>query len=338
MFFKKVRKSPGSARKKIFILRPMRFSFFRQRLLFVARAALAGLYRLAFLLLKKTVYRKRDALKARIVIVGSFLSGGAGKTPLVREFANALSEKGLRVAVLCHSAAWDEFRMLRETCRASVLKTRNRYATAQRISQNFDVILCDGGLEDTRFAGTDVFALRWNESAQKLLDLIPCGKCVSLEKDHPEAKEIFCSRTADNLYATESGKLLNENSWTVSFGISTVQNADGRSLPAGVECSLVTGIGDPVRFAKDVESLGLLVSKRVFLPDHFRGFAKVLRRELLKGLPVVITEKDFSRLENSEKENPRLFVAREKVLVGSALADYLNALAGGAFKNPPSTL
>ena len=63
-----------------------------------------------------------------------------------------------------------------------------------------------------------------------------------------------------------------------------------------------------------------------------------MREELLCGMSIVMTEKDWARLPGEVKENPRLFVARERVVVGEAVEDYLNALVGGAFKNPPSML
>ena len=300
----------------------------------IFRLALALVYRGGFLLLRKTVYRAKTPLKSKVVILGSFLAGGAGKTPLVREFARRMRKENLRVAVICHAAAWDEFQMLFSEFGSSVLKTRNRYETARKIDGKFDMILCDGGLEDTRFANADVFVLRWGESAKKIKDLIPCGKCVSLEKDHPGARTIRSSRLADNLYENENA----EKDWSVSFGISTVQNSEGKALPRGSECVLVTAIGDPDRFAKDVEAGGFFLAKKVFLPDHSKLFSRALRSELKNGLPIVMTEKDCARLSKQDKKNPRFFVARERVVVGDAVEDYLKALAGGAFKNPPSML
>ncbi len=307
-----------------------RFSKFSR----IFRLAFALVYRGCFLISRKTVYREKAPLKSKVVVVGSFLAGGAGKTPLVREFAHRMKKENLRVAVICHAAAWDEFQMFFSEFGSSVFKTRNRYETARKIDGKFDMILCDGGLEDTRFANADVFVLRWSESAKRIADLIPCGKCVSLEKDHPGARTIRCSRLADNLYENKDVK----KNWNVAFGISTVQNSDGNFLPKGAECAVVTAIGDPDRFAKDVEANGFFVAGKVFLSDHSKRFVQILQWELQSGLPIVMTEKDWARLSEKLKKNLRLFVARERVVFGNALENYLNALAGGAFKNPPSML
>lgn len=317
----------------------MRFAeTFFWKVSFSIRLLAVVVYRAAFLILRHTVYRPREPLRIPVAIVGAFRAGGSGKTPFVGEFSRRLVAKNLRVAVLCHASAWDEFLLLRSECvGASVFKTRNRYGTAKKIERDFDVILCDGGLEDTRFSRAEVFVLRGRERAKNVFDLIPLGKCVSLEKDHPEAKEVRCFRSAERKIPSAQANP-EEHSFCVSFGIANVKNGEGKVLEPGTECSVVTAIGDPDRFAKDVESFGCAVLRKVFLPDHFRGYAQILRAELRRGLPVVVTEKDAVRLEAVDRNNPNLFVALESIVFDRALDAYLNALFGGAFKNPPSTL
>ena len=310
-----------------FVERPS--NFFR-----IFRLAGALVYRCAYLTLRKTFYRKRKSLQSRVIVVGSFLAGGAGKTPLVREFVRRLSAENLRVAILCHSAAWDEFRLLRSEFGTSVFKTRNRYGVARKIDGAFDIIVCDGGLEETRFVNADTFVLRWSESAKNFTDLIPAGKCASLEKDHPETREIRCFRLSENRGEKKYPTL----DWEASFGISTIRNEKGRSLPSGAKCDLVTAIGNPDRFAKDVEAFGIVVVEKIFLPDHSKRFARILRSRRKREIPIVMTEKDWARLPEETKKNPLLYLARERVTLGKSILDYLNAVAGGAFKKPPSTL
>lgn len=300
----------------------------------IFRLAVALVYRGVFLALRKTFYRERKPLQSRVIVVGSFLAGGAGKTPLVREIVRRLSAENLRIAILCHSAAWDEFRLLLSEFGTSVFKTRNRYGMARKIDRSFDVIVCDGGLEDTRFVNADTFVLRWSESAKNFTDLIPAGKCASLEKDHPEAREIRCFRLSENRGEKKYPTL----DWEVSFGISTIRNGKGRSLPRGAKCELVTAIGNPDRFAKDVEAFGIVVVEKIFLPDHSKRFARILRSGRKREIPIVMTEKDWARLPEETKKNPLLYLARERVSLGKSVLDYLNALAGGAFRNPPSIL
>ncbi len=312
----------------------MRFAECSSRFSRIFRLAVALVYRGVFLALRKTFYRAGKPLRSRVVIVGSFLAGGAGKTPLVRELVRRMNAENLRVAILCHAVAWDEFRMLRVEFGTSVFKTRNRYGTARKIDGKFDVIVCDGGLEDTRFVNADAFILRWDESAKNFTDLIPAGNCVSLEKDHSGTREIRCSRIAES----QGEKECPATGWKVSFGIASIQNGEGMPLPRGSKCVLVTAIGDPERFAKDVEAAGIFLTRKIFLRDHSKRFARILQSELKSEIPIVMTEKDFVRLSEKARKNPLLYLAKERVSLGESVLGYLNALAGGAFRNPPSML
>lgn len=291
-------------------------------------------YRIGYCLFKKTLYRKREApFRSRIIVVGSFLSGGAGKTPLTARIAEELSACGNRIAILCHEAAWDECAMLRKALPdAEIFSTRNRYALAKRIDGLFDVILCDSGLEDTRFSHADVFILRWGERATSIRDLIPSGNCSSLESDHPKARTVLCVQKA-----SLRGRDLPVG-FSASFGISQVENSSGERLRGKAYAVVVTAIGNPDRFVEDVKSFGIDVSREVFLRDHSRRYAKRLQKELRAGNPVVITEKDAARLDDETAKNPRLYVARMRANLSRTFRDYLNAAAGGAARNPPSTL
>ena len=116
----------------------------------------------------------RPLAHAKLIVVGSFLAGGAGKTPFTIWLAKYFYKQGNRVAILCHSAAWDEFIMMQrafesiqsppaESPQIKVFATRNRHSTAKEIQDKFDIILCDDGFEDTRFTGAKRICLDWQE-------------------------------------------------------------------------------------------------------------------------------------------------------------------------------
>ena len=86
------------------------------------------------------------------------------------------------------------------------------------------------------------------------------------------------------------------------FGISKIGNSQGNTIALHAKCAVVVGIGNPERFVRDVERYGLHVVRKIFLPDHFKNYAKVLENEILRGVPVVITEKDAARLDADAKK------------------------------------
>jgi tetraacyldisaccharide 4'-kinase len=150
----------------------------------------SAFYRIAYKLHHKLFLRPQPALRTRVIIVGSYLVGGAGKTPFTIWLAKRILEQDKKVAVLCHSKAWDEFTLLQQELQplgVTVIATKNRYFTAKSISDKFDTILCDDGFEDTRFTGAHYICLDWQEPPRSIADLVPAGKCRSLEQDHRDS-------------------------------------------------------------------------------------------------------------------------------------------------------
>ena len=265
---------------------------------------------------------------ARLVVVGSYRTGGAGKTPFCSWLAESLSARGKRVAILCHKVAFDEAAMLRENFskdpNVEVFATRNRYRLAHEIDStgNFDFVLCDDGFEDSRLTGATTFALLWEDVPTRTRDLWPLGNARSLAKDHPGKSsfiEVRCgsanpdirfvidkvSNKADNVFCAA------QNGWT-----------DHRNGKINVFC----GLGAPERFCTDLQEHGLPVTDKFFFKDHDRRFAPKLLRSAQKHRDetFVISEKDAARLRD-RAGNPlpfpdNLYIARQKTDISETFA------------------
>mgnify|MGYP003484664899 CR=1 FL=1 len=147
--------------------------------------ALAGIYYIAYKVHHRFCLRQGSPLgHARLIVVGSFLAGGAGKTPFVAWLAQFISKndaagkKGAapRIAILCHDRAQDEAAMLRQKFagmpQVHVIATPNRYRSAHALDSDYDFIICDDGFEDSRLAGA--ITIRLDRAALVLLT-----KCTS---------------------------------------------------------------------------------------------------------------------------------------------------------------
>ncbi|MCQ2106726.1 MAG: tetraacyldisaccharide 4'-kinase [Fibrobacter sp.] len=87
---------------------------------FSFRKILAACYRAAYSLHHALFLRPGRPLKnSKLIVIGSYRGGGAGKTPLALWLARELASSGKRVAVLCHEYAYDEVQMLRQELAAS---------------------------------------------------------------------------------------------------------------------------------------------------------------------------------------------------------------------------
>lgn len=297
--------------------------------------ALAGIYYIAYKVHHRFCLRQGSPLgHARLIVVGSFLAGGAGKTPFVAWLAQFISayyagrtgaqfisvnntftagKDGAtpRVAILCHTRAQDEAAMLRQKFagmpQVHVIATPNRYRSAHEIDRDYDFIICDDGFEDTRLAGAITIRLDCAGTPQRIADLVPAGKNRSLPRDHEEP-------------AVTLGQ------GDIRFHIGSIANAGNEPCPTGPIA--ICGIGDPERFRQDLASFGIEPAGFIARPDHDRYFEQTIIKLLAQGASLVMTEKDFARLPEKWRLHPNVFVAYQIIEVSAPAAEAIRACCG----------
>jgi tetraacyldisaccharide 4'-kinase len=248
--------------------------------------------------------------KSKLVVVGAFLAGGAGKTPLCEFLANEWTRKGKTVAILTHKIAWDETQWLAQQLpNVSIFPSTNRYRLAHELDGKFDILLCDDGFEDSRLVGAYKIALRWGERAESIQDLIPSGKCRSLEKDH---QNISLTLLCGNAFEFPD----------VDFLITKIENEERMAPPQ--KAIAMCGLGSPNRFFEDLKKKGIILSQKIALKDHSSLFAKRVARELTRGEPIIMSAKDAVRLPMILQKNPLVFVAQQKVMMRDAVFAHIN--------------
>lgn len=274
---------------------------------------LAACYRSVYKLHHKLCLRPGKPLKnSRLVVVGSFRTGGAGKTPFCIWLANHLAAQERRVALLCHEYAFDEITMLREkfshNTHVEVFATRNRYRTAHELdlTQKFDVILCDDGFEDSRLVGATTIVLSWEDIPTKISDLWPLENMRSLSKDHEPVSKNFITLNC------------NGDSPDIRFVLDKVSSPVVGDFPSGRKAIVFCGIGAPERFRHDIQNAGFQVLRLDAFRDHCRNFAQKMASTLQKepDSAVITSEKDAARLPDGFfQRNKRVYIASQKTLV-----------------------
>ena len=266
--------------------------------------------------------RPQPPIQTPVIIVGSYLAGGAGKTPFTIWLAKYFYKQGNRVAILCHSAAWDEFIMMQrafesiqsppaESPQIKVFATRNRYSTAKKIQDKFDIILCDDGFEDTRFTGVRYICLDWQEPPTSWIHLMPAGPFRSLKQDHDERDitHLACYGNAPDIH----------------FSIEFLTNSTTyKQFTAKIIC----GLGSPNRFIEDIRTFastaGIQIAGSIIRPDHDRRFPQIVQAELSQGNDIIISQKDASRLPQALLSHPKLHVAIQKTEVSDKILQKLS--------------
>ena len=288
------------------------------------RLIAAAFYRIAYKLHHKFFLRPQPQLRIPVVIVGSYLAGGAGKTPFTIWLAKHFQEQGKKVAILCHSAAWDEFALLKQelkidsssnlhtkfksntyniTNEIKVFATKNRYATAKEIQNKFDIIICDDGFEDSRFTGAIRFCLDWQEPPTSWKSLMPAGKFRSLKQDHSENEIVHLN-------------CFDANAPDIRFSIESITNfKPGTPLIAEIIC----GLGAPKRFIEDVHAFsnrfGIAIKKSITRPDHDKHFSQIIEAELSKNNDIIISQKDACRLPQALLTHPKIHITIQKMTI-----------------------
>ena len=243
---------------------------------------------------------------SKLIVVGSFRTGGAGKTPFCIWLCKHLAAQGKAVALLAHEYAFDEINMLRQKFSDSesvqVFATRNRYRLAHELdkSHKFDYIVCDDGFEDSRLTGAVTLLLQWEPAPTKISELWPNGPMRSLAKDHNIDHNMDhgigqnkCSPMVRIL------RCEGENP-AVQFVVDKVLHCTTNKefVKNSAKANIVCGLGNPERFCKDLENFGIEISHKFFFKDHSKAFAAQFQK-ILESRPqdaFIISEKDAARL------------------------------------------
>ena len=296
------------------------------------RLFLALCYRAAYLLHHALCLKPGAPLQnSKLIVVGSYRTGGAGKTPFCIWLCKHYAAQDKKVALLVHEYAFDETAMLRQIFsdneNVKVFATRNRYRLAQELDAagQFDYIVCDDGFEDSRLTGAVTLLLSWESTPTKLSELWPCGKMRSLEKDHKA-----------NSSATMALKCYGENP-DIQFVVDKVSrlsphSATAEKLHDGISrdssASIVCGLGDPKRFCQDIQAFGVKIKHHYFFKDHCKDFSRKFEQILQKHPQeaFTISEKDAARLpaEFIQKNvKAQIYIAHQSIKVSPGVVQKL---------------
>lgn len=282
-------------------------SWYRQSFLSVLLWPLGLLFEVA-VNLRRQCYRwglleqYRAALP--VIVVGNISVGGTGKTPLIIWLAQFLIQHGYRPGIISrgyggqskHWPLWvdingdpkrvgDEALLIaaRTGCPMIVAPRRADAARLLIESKCCDIILSDDGLQHYALARDIEIAVIDGSRRFGNGQCLPAG---------PLREPV--SRLAEVDLIIVNGGVARENEYCMHLeGDVAVNTVDGAHMKlrelSGKTCHAVAGIGNPGRFFRKLEDLGLICQRHAF-PDHHR-----YRREDLDfpdRLPVLMTEKD----------------------------------------------
>jgi tetraacyldisaccharide 4'-kinase len=321
---------------------------------------------------------KRRRIAAKVICIGNLTTGGTGKTPAVLLAAETLRKRGHEVAILSRgyggTAAkkdvtvlldgrqtdWrlcgDEPWMIHQSLQGQgvpvlVCPDRSKAGALAVAMYGSSVVILDDGFQHLKLHrdldvvlvnATDPFGggrllplgnLREPVSALRRAQIV-----IVTHADRVTAPEL--ARLREEIDAAHPGVKILESAHKADHVLDVrTEKKHPLALLNGKAVVALSGLGDPLSFESQLESLGATIAQAWRYPDHHPYSETELRSisELRGALPVVTTYKDFIRLPERWRET----LAGEVLVLGIKLEilkgrnvwiDTLNELADGASK------
>ncbi|MFC5303392.1 tetraacyldisaccharide 4'-kinase [Azospira restricta] len=269
-------------------------------------AALSALRRLAY----RRGWLAAERLPVPVVVVGNLVAGGAGKTPLTLWLVAALAARGRRPGIVSRgygadgaaprlvaadddpAQVGDEPLLLARRAGVPVAVCRDRVAAARALlaaHPGCDVLVADDGLQHYRLA-RDCEVVLFDGRGAGNGRLLPAG---------PLREPLARLRDADALVWNGAPAFAPPPGAPQAF-VMRLEGATFHSLAdparhcaaaelAGKPLHALAGIGDPARFFRQLDALGLAFVAHPF-PDHHAYTAEDLH--FADDAVVLMTEKD----------------------------------------------
>jgi tetraacyldisaccharide 4'-kinase len=253
--------------------------------------------------IRRFCYQKNWFKKYRapvpVIVVGNFVVGGTGKTPMVIALAKLLIQSGYHPGIITRgygskksaqnlfiskdtdpSLAGDEPVLIATQTGCPVIKNKNRASAAKLLAQQCDIIISDDGLQHYGLIADIKIAMQPDRTWLRNNFLIPAG---------PWRESQYSLKTVD--FVMESQVEI-ESISPLSIAASKVLGDE----PVHAVCAIAA----PWRFFKLLNDFGLKTINHAY-PDHY-----LLTENNLKfddNLPVLITEKDAVKCKNFNLSN-----------------------------------
>lgn len=245
-----------------------------------------------------------------MIVVGNIVAGGSGKTPLLISLCEYLKDKGFKPGVVSRgyggsvvgikqisltddaNLVGDEPLMIHQKTTVPVVVGSDRVAAVDYLISNNEcnVILSDDGLQHYRMRRN--FEIAVVDSSRKFGNgfCLPAGP---LRERIARLKEVDMV-----IYNGDVGLDSSDYSYQLKILSLKQLNADeDRNLTSFVDRTIhaVAGIGDPVRFFKQLENSGITVVEHAypdhhdFIQDDFNGWGDEC---------IIMTDKDAVKCRN----------------------------------------
>ena len=249
--------------------------------------------------------RKKKSSNIKTICVGNIYLGGTGKTPLTIKIYEILKQLNIKVATVKknYSNQKDEQLLLKQKTSLIIADTRKE-AIYQGINQNYNVLVFDDGLQDTKVDFNIKLVCfkskNWIGNGQ----LLPAGPMREKISSLKRFDAVFLNGSLDNFEKIEN-QIKNINLdikiFKTFYKILNIQKYNLKS-----KYLIFSGIGNPSDF-KDIllENKFNVAREMVFLYHYeytLNDLKKIQNIAKNDNLKIITTEKDFMKIPEKFKK------------------------------------
>ena len=248
---------------------------------------------------------KKKLSNIKTICVGNIYLGGTGKTPLTIKISEILKQLDIKVATVKknYSNQKDEQLLLKQKTSLIIADTRKE-AIYQGINQNYNVLVFDDGLQDTKVDFNIKLVCfkskNWIGNGQ----LLPAGPMREKISSLKRFDAVFLNGSSDNFEKIEN-QIKNINLdikiFKTFYKILNIQkyNLESKYL-------IFSGIGNPYDFKDILLENKFNVVREIVFPDHYdyrlNDLEKIQNIAKNENLKIITTEKDFMKIPEKFKK------------------------------------
>ena len=271
-------------------------------------------------------FKNKNKLKIKTICVGNFYLGGTGKTSLSIKVNKILKQRKIRTCFVKkkYEDQIDEQKILEKEGKLFINYKRID-AISQAEKENFEVAICDDGLQDKSVDYDLKFVcfntINWVGNGLTL----PAGPLREKLNNLNKYEHVFLNGNLENI--EEISHEINKINPKINIHLGKYEPINLNEFKSKDKYLIFSGIGNHNTFVKMVKNYGLNVLADIEFPDHYKysenDMNKIIDRANKLNCEILTTEKDFIRMDYPNKNKFKFLKSELKIIDEEKLIKYL---------------
>ena len=248
-------------------------------------------------------FLKLNHFSIKTICIGNINVGGTGKTSLAIQINKIIKKRARTVFIKKnYKDQHDEINLLKKN--GKIIVENNRIKSLLRAQRKFNVAILDDGLQQKNiFYNLKIVCFNSDEGFGNEF-LLPAGPLRESKSELKKYDIAFINGEKTNRALYKKIKSLNKKIKIFS-GKYEPQNL--KNLKRNKKYFMFCGIGNPQEFENTLKKYKFKIAKKKIFPDHFKiptfTIKKIKEYSKKNCLDLITTEKDYLRLDKSDRKN-----------------------------------